>query len=120
MRHLISKLEFAALVAALATLLRVTAVSGQQDSSAVAASGRPPSPESQTLLAGPASAEAPLLTRLLAEVTDAFDSSRGGWVGKNGIPSESAVELGFDVAKSQGAPLWQSRALDTVSWTWTL
>ena len=118
MRHSISK-HFAAAAGMIATMLGARAVNGQQDSAAVAA-GRPPSPESQTLLAAPASAEAPLLSTLLAEVTDAFDSSRGGWVTKNGIPCEPAVELGFDIARTQGAPLWQSRALDTVSWTWTL
>jgi len=116
-----------------ATLLAAPAVNSQQNTPATkpaepAASFTPtaaapapgrPTPEGLALLAGDANAEPALLTLLTAEVSDAFDSSRGGWVGKNGIPFESAVELGFDLARSNGE-LWKSRALYTMNWTWAL
>ena len=53
-----------------------------------------------------------LSTRTLA----AYDSARGGFVTKNGMPSESAVELALRRAEA-GDAAWLARASTTIGWT---
>ncbi|MBI1797642.1 MAG: hypothetical protein HYR74_11415 [Candidatus Eisenbacteria bacterium] len=60
------------------------------------------------------------LHRYIARIDAAYDTSRGGWVGKDGRPSESAVALAFRLARDAGAAgdgAWTARALATVAWT---
>jgi uncharacterized protein YyaL (SSP411 family) len=58
-----------------------------------------------------------LYDRLSTQVLAAFDSSRGGFVAKGGIPLESAVELAMTRAKSPGQTQWRSAANFTLRWT---
>jgi uncharacterized protein YyaL (SSP411 family) len=60
------------------------------------------------------------LARYVDHVAAAFDSSRGGFVAKDGRPSESAVALGFRLARDTRAAwgaTWTIRALSTIDWT---
>jgi len=54
---------------------------------------------------------------LCARVAAAYDSSRGGFVTREGVPSESAVELAFARAREAGDRDWRRRAVATASWT---
>ena len=55
---------------------------------------------------------------LAAQVAAEFDTARGAFVGRAGIPHESAIELAFARAASDGA--WKQRALQSVDFTRTL
>ncbi len=55
-------------------------------------------------------------SRFRDQVAAAYDTSRGGFVSKDGLPSESAVELGFALAR-EGSAEWLFRAIETVNWT---
>lgn len=65
----------------------------------------------------PPANDAERLARLCAEVAAAFDSARGGFVSRNGTPSESAVELGLGLGRTADGAEWRSRALATMNWT---
>lgn len=56
---------------------------------------------------------------LTAQVAVEFDTTRGAFVGRAGIPHESAVELAFLRAAS-GDAAWKERALRSVDWTRSL
>jgi uncharacterized protein YyaL (SSP411 family) len=53
-------------------------------------------------------------------VAAAYDAGRGGFVARNGVPSEDAVELALIRSRTPGANEWKERALATVHWTRTL
>ena len=55
--------------------------------------------------------------RLCERVAASYDSARGGFVDKSGLPSESAVELGLRLGRDQAHADWKERALTTVAWT---
>jgi uncharacterized protein YyaL (SSP411 family) len=54
---------------------------------------------------------------LAARVTASWDSARGGFVSKDGEPSESAVELGLLLGHEREGGEWKRRALATIDWT---
>ena len=56
---------------------------------------------------------------LSAQVSAAFDTTRGGFVSRGGIPDQSAVELAF-MEGAAGAGPWRERAIHTVAWTRSL
>jgi len=56
---------------------------------------------------------------LAVQVAAAFDTARGAFVGRSGIPHEGAVELAFLRAAS-GDPVWKDRALRSVEWSRSL
>ena len=58
--------------------------------------------------------------RLSAAVAATFDSARGGFVAKGGVPAESAVELALALGRSGTEEPWRSRALVTLDWTHSL
>jgi uncharacterized protein YyaL (SSP411 family) len=53
-------------------------------------------------------------------VAASYDTVRGGFVDKTGVPSESAVELGLALGRETEAIEWKRRALSTVGWTRSL
>jgi len=57
-----------------------------------------------------------LYERLCAEVASGWDSTRGGFVGRDGKPCEGAIELAFARGRD-GDALWLQRALQTMTWT---
>lgn len=57
---------------------------------------------------------------LCAQVAASYDSARGGFVDRDGVPDESAVELALLRARRDGSEAWKERALATISWTETL
>ena len=57
---------------------------------------------------------------LCAQVAATYDSARGGFVDKQGVPIEGAVELAFRIAREGAAAVWQAQARRTLDWTWTL
>jgi len=69
----------------------------------------------QTSLAAPGEARA-LHERLRDQVAAAYDSARGGFVSKAGLPSESAVELALIEARD-GNRAWAEDARATLEWT---
>ena len=60
------------------------------------------------------------LERLCDQVAASFDSARGGFVDRSGVPSESAVELALALGHDAAASPWRQRALATIDWTHTL
>lgn len=56
-------------------------------------------------------------TQLASQVAAAYDSARGGFVTKSGLPIESAVELAFQRAGDHAAGDWLSEAEATLRWT---
>src|SRR5262249_2891237 len=56
-------------------------------------------------------------TQLAAQVGAAFDSARGGFVTKAGMPVESAVELAFQQAGEHASGPWLEEAQTTMRWT---
>lgn len=64
--------------------------------------------------------ERTLATRLAAHIAESYDSSRGGWVSKDGMPLEGATDLAFALARARMPGPWEPRALATVDWTWSL
>jgi uncharacterized protein YyaL (SSP411 family) len=57
---------------------------------------------------------------LAAHVAASWDSARGGFVSKDGTPSESAVELGLLLGGEPEGGAWKRRALATIDWTRSL
>jgi uncharacterized protein YyaL (SSP411 family) len=57
---------------------------------------------------------------LCNQVAASFDSARGGFVGRDGVPDESAVELALLQARASRSKAWKARALATIEWTKTL
>ena len=69
------------------------------------------------LLAAPrVSEETRRFERLCAQVAADYDSGRGGFVTRDGAPSEGAIELAFALGRAEGDPLWTARAQRTVDW----
>jgi len=69
----------------------------------------------------PATSEGPrddraTFDRLAAHVAASWDSARGGFVSKDGAPSESAVELGLLLGHEKDGGEWSRRALATIDW----
>jgi len=52
---------------------------------------------------------------LAVQVAAAFDTSRGAFVGRAGVPHESAIELAF-LRGSAGEKVWKDQALRSVTW----
>jgi uncharacterized protein YyaL (SSP411 family) len=57
---------------------------------------------------------------LAARVAASWDLARGGFVSEAGLPSETAVELGFLMGREAADPEWTQRSLSTVDWTRSL
>ena len=55
--------------------------------------------------------------RLCDRVAAAWDSARGGFVDRAGVPCESAVELGLTLGREAAHGEWKARSLATVGWT---
>src|SRR4051812_33052286 len=55
--------------------------------------------------------------RLAAQVDAAYDTSRGGYVGKNGTPCESAIDLALLQAAAGAPGPWKDHAIATLEWT---
>jgi len=53
-------------------------------------------------------------------VAASYDTARGGFVSKAGVPSESAVELGLLLGRDAAGADWQRRSLATIEWTRSL
>jgi uncharacterized protein YyaL (SSP411 family) len=51
-----------------------------------------------------------------ARVAAAHDAKRGGFVARNGVPSDDAVQLALLRAESQDSTEWKQRALATIDW----
>lgn len=64
-------------------------------------------------------ADRALVDRLSARVAAAYDSTRG-FVAKDGLPSESAIELALWNALAEPDAGWETRAERSLRWTWTL
>jgi len=60
------------------------------------------------------------LERLCDQVAASFDSARGGFVDRSGLPSESAVELALALGREGAGTPWRRQALRTIDWTRTL
>ncbi|HTK31080.1 MAG TPA: hypothetical protein VL332_03880 [Candidatus Saccharimonadaceae bacterium] len=60
-----------------------------------------------------------LFAQLVGRVAAQFDSTHGGFAEK-GAPSSPAVTLALAIARDRSDALWQSRATQTILWTWTL
>lgn len=54
--------------------------------------------------------------KLCIGVASAYDSTRGGYVGRDGVPSESAVELAMRVVGERPGVPWRDEALVTARW----
>jgi len=57
------------------------------------------------------------LERLCDLVAASYDTARGGFVSKAGVPSESAVELGLVLGRDAAGADWKRRSLATIGWT---
>ncbi|HKQ56332.1 MAG TPA: hypothetical protein VJY35_00575, partial [Candidatus Eisenbacteria bacterium] len=78
---------------------------------AVAASTRPAKPS-------PAPAEdRALYERLCDQVAASYDTARGGFVDKSGLPNQSAVDLSLRLGRDRAHAEWKERALATLTWT---
>ncbi len=69
-----------------------------------------------------AAAPVPALERarfegLCAQVAASYDTARGGFVSKKGVPAESAVELGLLLGRDASGETWKQRSLATLDWT---
>jgi uncharacterized protein YyaL (SSP411 family) len=60
------------------------------------------------------------LVRLCDQVAASYDTARGGFVDKAGVPSQSAVELALALSHDATQGLWKERALKTIDWTRSL
>jgi uncharacterized protein YyaL (SSP411 family) len=60
------------------------------------------------------------LERLCDLVAASYDTARGGFVDKGGVPSESAVELGLLLGRDAAGADWKLRSLATIAWTRSL
>jgi len=60
------------------------------------------------------------LERLSDQVSASFDSARGGFVDRTGLPCESAVELALTLGHEDPQAPWRQRGLATIDWTRTL
>lgn len=54
--------------------------------------------------------------RMCGTVAAAYDTARGGFASKRGLPSESAVELAFALGRERASGDWTARALATSEW----
>jgi uncharacterized protein YyaL (SSP411 family) len=72
---------------------------------------------SLTLLAPVASEDLATYDRLLEGVAAAWDSSRGGFVSRDGLPSQAAIQLALLHGAERGDPAWTRRGLATLDWT---
>ncbi len=80
--------------------------------------------------ARPAKHEAPVVTLptddrgrfdlMCTRVAGCWADARGGFVDKDGVPSESAMELGLMLAGEPTGAEWKRRALVTIDWTGAL
>jgi uncharacterized protein YyaL (SSP411 family) len=66
--------------------------------------------------ATPPSDDRDLYARLCGQVAVAYDSARGGFVDRDGVPSEDAVELAL-LQSGSGSRDWKARGLATIAWT---
>jgi uncharacterized protein YyaL (SSP411 family) len=60
------------------------------------------------------------LQRLCDLVAASYDTARGGFVDKAGVPSEGAVELGLLLGRDDAGADWSRRSLATIGWTRSL
>lgn len=58
-----------------------------------------------------------LYERACDRVAAAYDSARGGFVARTGVPSESAVELALIRGREPGSARWKEQGLATIAWT---
>jgi uncharacterized protein YyaL (SSP411 family) len=68
----------------------------------------------------PVQDEPALLTYLAGRAAACYDSTRGGFVGRNGVPRASAVRLGFLLSQDDPDNPWHDRAIATLDWTLSL
>ena len=54
--------------------------------------------------------------RLTAEVEDHYDTTRGGYVEKGGMPNEAAISLALTMGNDGQGARWTSHALGTLDW----
>src|SRR5262249_44650497 len=66
-----------------------------------------------------ASPDDALFDQLAGRVAAQFDSTHGGFTEK-GAPSAPAVTLALALARDRSDAVWQSRATQTIGWTWSL
>lgn len=69
------------------------------------------------LLAPVAREDAAAYRRLLDAVAAAYDTARGGFVSRDGLPSEAAIELAFLHGAESRDAAWTARAVRTLDWT---
>ncbi len=86
---------------------------------AIAASAHAADPSSQRESVRPVDERA-RFKRLCDLVATSYDSARGGFVDKTGMPSESAIELGLLLGRDPAGAVWKGRALATIDWTRSL
>lgn len=75
---------------------------------------------STALLAPVASEDLARYDLLVGNVGAEYDTSRGGFVFRDGRPSEASVELAFLIGRERDESEWTARALRTVDWTISL
>jgi uncharacterized protein len=64
--------------------------------------------------------ERALEPRLETRVATRFDSARGGWVSKEGVPDDGATTLALRLAGRAEDDPWRLRAKVALEWTWSL
>ncbi len=79
------------------------------------ASGARKAPRAST----PPPDDSTLFARLIGIVATGDEPGRGGFVSKEGVPDEAAVELA-ELLAHEGVPGWRERARRTIEWTWGL
>jgi hypothetical protein len=72
---------------------------------------------SLALLAPVAREDLATYDRLLDQLAAAFDSTRGGFVSKDGLPSPAAIELALLHGAEREDAAWTRRAIATLDWT---
>ena len=65
----------------------------------------------------PVQDEPALLTYLAGRVEACYDSARGGFVGRDGVPRAAAMRLGFLLSQDDSNNPWHGRAVATLDWT---
>jgi len=61
--------------------------------------------------------EAALIEWLAGRTAACYDSARGGFVGKDGIPNADATHLAFVLSGDAPDSPWRTRAIETLDWT---
>jgi len=61
--------------------------------------------------------EPALLNYLAGRVEACYDSARGGFVGRDGVPRAAAMRLGFLLSQDDPDNPWHGRAIATLDWT---